>query len=105
MQVYLGGFQTPEQAALAFDIAALRLRGADAQTNFDPRHYAGALAELAATPAADVFEALRRQGRGQGMQSSCYRGVSRHAKVTGLRWEAGSLAVAAGWLAPRATAR
>ena len=33
-QIYLGGFATEEQAALAYDIAAVRCRGEEAMTNF-----------------------------------------------------------------------
>jgi hypothetical protein len=36
-QLYLGGFYNEEQAALAYDLAAIRFRGDDAATNF-PMH-------------------------------------------------------------------
>jgi len=38
-QVYLGGFDAEEQAALAYDLAALKFRGIDAQTNYDKSTY------------------------------------------------------------------
>lgn len=38
-QVYLGGFDTEEQAALAYDIATVRFRGRGAITNFAMSNY------------------------------------------------------------------
>ena len=38
-QIYLGGFDAEEQAALAYDLAALKFRGLDAQTNYDKSTY------------------------------------------------------------------
>ena len=38
-QIYLGGFDAEEQAALAYDLAALKFRGVDALTNYDKSTY------------------------------------------------------------------
>jgi hypothetical protein len=45
-QIYLGGFDAEEQAALAYDLAALKFRGADATTNFDVSNYGQELAQF-----------------------------------------------------------
>lgn len=37
--MYLGGFDSEEQAALAYDLAAIKCRGEDAQTNFSIHKY------------------------------------------------------------------
>jgi hypothetical protein len=38
-QIYLGGFDEEEQAALAYDLAALKFRGPEAHINFDISNY------------------------------------------------------------------
>ena len=45
-QVYLGGFDTEEQASVAYDMAALRCRGVTAITNFDISNYERELEHL-----------------------------------------------------------
>lgn len=44
--MYLGGFDSEEQAALAYDIAAIKCRGAAAITNFDMANYKDELEHL-----------------------------------------------------------
>lgn len=45
-QVYLGGFDGEEQAALAYDIAAIKCRGTGAITNFEVSNYQHELQHL-----------------------------------------------------------
>lgn len=79
-QVYLGGFDSEEQAALAYDMCAVKCRGRGAQTNFDMRNYAQELANLDTITKDDLVLSLRRQSKGFCKGSSKFRGVTRHAK-------------------------
>ncbi|KDD73610.1 hypothetical protein H632_c2006p0, partial [Helicosporidium sp. ATCC 50920] len=81
-QIYLGGFGTATEAALAFDILALRL--GRRETNFHASHYAPYLESLMAHAPHELVAGLRRQSKGSAQQSSFFRGVTRHAKG---RWE------------------
>lgn len=44
--MYLGGYETAELAALAFDIAVVRFRGRSAQTNYNIAYYEAVLEDL-----------------------------------------------------------
>lgn len=84
-QVYLGGFDSEEQAALAYDVAAVKCRGDEATTNFDMDDYRQELAALDRVEKEELVLSLRRQSKGFAKGSSKFRGVTRHQKG---RWEA-----------------
>jgi AP2-like factor (euAP2 lineage) len=84
-QVYLGGFDSEHQAALAYDVAAIKCRGEEAATNYDADDYKQELAGLSQVTKEELVLSLRRQSKGFAKGSSKYRGVTRHQKG---RWEA-----------------
>lgn len=84
-QLYLGGYDTSQQAALAFDIAAIRYRGNDATTNYDHRWYKGLHEQIFKYSPEAIVAGLRRHSKGESVQSSIFKGVTRHQKG---RWEA-----------------
>ena len=81
-QIYLGGFSSAAEAALAFDIVAVRL--GRQETNFHPSYYEPWLDMLMEQSLDDLVAGLRRQSKGANQQTSFFRGVTRHAKG---RWE------------------
>lgn len=84
-QLYLGGYDTPQLAALAFDIAALRFRGTEAATNYNARWYDSVMDALQKYTPEAIVAGLRRHSKGESVQSSIFKGVTRHQKG---RWEA-----------------
>lgn len=84
-QLYLGGYDSSQQAALAFDIAAIRYRGNDAVTNYDHRWYKGLHEQIFKYTPEAIVAGLRRHSKGESVQSSIFKGVTRHQKG---RWEA-----------------
>ncbi|CAI5480603.1 unnamed protein product [Closterium sp. Yama58-4] len=80
-QVYLGGFDSEKQAALMYDIAALKMRGEDAQTNLPPEEYTKYTKEIEAVPKEELILLLRRHSKGFARGTSKYRGVTKHQKV------------------------
>ncbi|XP_073000945.1 APETALA2-like protein 3 isoform X2 [Typha latifolia] len=83
-QVYLGGFDTAHAAARAYDRAAIKFRGIDADINFNLSDYDD-LKQMRNLSKEEFVHILRRQSTGFSRGSSKYRGVTLHKCG---RWEA-----------------
>ncbi|XP_027910624.1 ethylene-responsive transcription factor RAP2-7 isoform X4 [Vigna unguiculata] len=84
-QVYLGGFDTAHAAARAYDRAAIKFRGVDADINFNLSDYEDDLRQMKNLSKEEFVHILRRQSTGFSRGSSKYRGVTLHKCG---RWEA-----------------
>ncbi|XP_020212425.1 APETALA2-like protein 3 isoform X2 [Cajanus cajan] len=84
-QVYLGGFDTAHAAARAYDRAAIKFRGVDADINFNVSDYDEDIKQMSNFTKDEFVHILRRQSTGFSRGSSKYRGVTLHKCG---RWEA-----------------
>ena len=90
-QVYLGGYDMEEKAARAYDLAALRCKGAQARLNLGRDQYKQEdIDSLGKMEFKDLVAKLRRESSAFSRGKSKYRGVSGHKVATSFQrpWEA-----------------
>ncbi|XP_044478600.1 AP2-like ethylene-responsive transcription factor PLT2 [Mangifera indica] len=85
-QVYLGGYDTEEKAARAYDLAALKYWGTSTTTNFPISNYDKELEEMKHMTRQEFVASIRRKSSGFSRGASMYRGVTRHHQHG--RWQA-----------------
>ncbi|XP_047973966.1 ethylene-responsive transcription factor RAP2-7-like isoform X2 [Salvia hispanica] len=84
-QVYLGGFDTALAAARAYDRAAIKFRGVEADINFKLSDYEEDMKQTKKLSKEEFVQILRRHSTGFSRGTSKYRGVTLHKCG---RWEA-----------------
>ncbi|KAG0496534.1 hypothetical protein HPP92_001225 [Vanilla planifolia] len=81
-----GGYDSEEQAAKAYDLAALKYWGLTAPTNFPVKNYYREMEHMRSMTKQEFIASLRRKSSGFSRGASIYRGVTRHHQHG--RWQA-----------------
>ncbi|TYG84810.1 hypothetical protein ES288_A13G001400v1 [Gossypium darwinii] len=86
-QVYLGAYDSEEDAARTYDLAALKYWGPETTLNFSVERYGKEIEEMNKVSKEEYLASLRRRSSGFSRGISKYRGVASRHHQNG-RWEA-----------------
>ncbi|TYH32637.1 hypothetical protein ES332_D13G003800v1 [Gossypium tomentosum] len=86
-QVYLGAYDSEEDAARTYDLAALKYWGPETTLNFPVERYGKEIEEMNKVSKEEYLASLRRRSSGFSRGISKYRGVASRHHHNG-RWEA-----------------
>lgn len=78
--VNVGGFESEEQAAEAYDVAVLKSKGKSGRLNFGLERYTDLLGCMDNVTLEELIMIVRRQSQAFSRGSSVFRGVTRHPR-------------------------